>query len=113
MLHAHRRRRGDHGAGLRRGHDRGALRNVPGGRTAVCLPRRGVLRVRRPEDMSEFPYRERLYACMHPETYKYFFQRDAVGGVWQRLEQRYGAIRRNDAFRVMEIESERFLFRST
>ena len=63
--------------------------------------------------MSEAPYRERLYACMHPETYKYFFPKECVGQVWRMLEERYGAIRHNQPFRVIEIESERFLFRST
>jgi len=63
--------------------------------------------------MSGFPYRERLYACIHPETYKYFFHKDVVGEVWRALEGRYGAVRHNDGFHVIEIESERFLFRST
>ena len=63
--------------------------------------------------MSDFPYRERLYACMHPETYKYFFHKDTVEGVWRVLEERYGRVRENRPFRVVEIESERFLFRST
>ena len=63
--------------------------------------------------MSEGPYRERLYACMHPETYKYFFPKECVGTVWRMLEERYGAIRHNQPFRVIEIESDRFVIRST
>ena len=63
--------------------------------------------------MTPLPYRERLYACIHPETYKYFFQKDRVALVWQTLAGRYGAIVRNEAFRIMQIEGDRFLFRST
>jgi hypothetical protein len=77
------------------------------------MSRRRVLPVRRAEDVSEFPYRERLYACIHPETYKYFFHKDSIEGVWIVLEERYGPVLHNRPFRVIEIDSERFLFRST
>lgn len=59
------------------------------------------------------PYRALVHACARGGTYKYFFDKDAVVGVWKRLEARYGAVRRNDAFKTMEIESERLIVRAT
>jgi hypothetical protein len=57
--------------------------------------------------------RERVPACIHPDTFKYFLERDAVIPTWQRLSARYGAITRNDSFRTMEIATPRFLLRAT
>ncbi len=57
--------------------------------------------------------RERVPACVHPETYKYFLERDAVMAVWARLAERYGAPRRHAGFRTMEIGAPRFILRST
>lgn len=61
----------------------------------------------------DVPYREIVHACAFRETYKYFFPRERVAEVWGRLEGAYGAIRRNEAFKTMEIECATFLFRST
>lgn len=58
------------------------------------------------------PTRQRSYACIHPRTYKYFFERDKVQTVWQRLADRYGPISRNSSFGVMEIRAERFILRA-
>lgn len=58
------------------------------------------------------PYREAVPACIHAETYKYYFQRERVTPLWQALERRYGAVRMNGAFRMMEIEGEHFWLRS-
>lgn len=57
--------------------------------------------------------RERSYACIHPETYKYFFDVHEVRRVWAVLEASYGAITMTPGFGVMEIQGERFLFRAT
>ena len=57
-------------------------------------------------------HRERSYACIHPETYKYFFDVGEVRRVWGVLEQHYGPIRTTPGFGVIEIQSERFLFRA-
>jgi hypothetical protein len=59
------------------------------------------------------PYREKVLACSRGGTFKYFFPREEVGDVWRRLELHYGPIRKNDAMKTMEIESERFIFRAT
>ena len=59
------------------------------------------------------PYRELVHACARGGTYKYFFDKDEVLEVWQRLEGRYGVIRRNESFKTMEIESERLILRAT
>lgn len=59
------------------------------------------------------PTRERHYACIHPETYKYFFDKHEVREVWQRLAAAYGEVRRPPGFGVMEIQHERFILRST
>jgi hypothetical protein len=58
------------------------------------------------------PTRQRSYACIHPRTYKYFFERDEVQTVWQRLADRYGPISRDSSFGVMEIRAERFTLRA-
>ena len=58
-------------------------------------------------------HRERVPACVHPETYKYFLDREAVLATWQRLVDRYGEPRRNPGFRTMEIAAPRFMLRST
>lgn len=58
------------------------------------------------------PYRVRHFACIHPETYKYFFDRGDVAPVWKRLAEAYGELRRLSGFGVMEIQGERFIFRA-
>ena len=54
-----------------------------------------------------------MHACARGGTYKYFFDRSEVADIWRRLESTYGPIRRNDAFKTIEIESDRLIFRST
>jgi lauroyl/myristoyl acyltransferase len=58
-------------------------------------------------------HRERSYACIHPETYKYFFEVHEVRRVWAVLEASYGSIIVTPGFGIMEIQAERFLFRAT
>ncbi len=57
--------------------------------------------------------RERVPACVHPETYKYFLDRDAVLPTWARLAARYGEPRRDPSFRTMEVVAPRFRVRAT
>lgn len=57
--------------------------------------------------------RERVPACVHPETYKYFLERDEVVATWQRLVARYGEPRRDLSFRTMEVVAPRFRVRAT
>ncbi len=59
------------------------------------------------------PHRERMHACIHPETYKYFFDRDDVLRVWGALEREFGAVRYDQRLRVMEIRSRELILRST
>ncbi len=59
------------------------------------------------------PSRARHHACIHPETYKYFFARREVAAVWDRLAAAYGEIRRGGPFGIIEIHSPRFIFRAT
>jgi hypothetical protein len=54
-----------------------------------------------------------MYACAHPQTYKYFFPREVVEEVWGRLSETFGPVQRNDSFRVMEIASPHFTVRAT
>jgi hypothetical protein len=61
----------------------------------------------------EFPYRQRHRACIHPETYKYFFARAQVAAVWARLIDAYGAPRALPSVHVVEIETPRLLLRAT
>lgn len=58
-------------------------------------------------------HREKVPACVHPETYKYFLDRDAVIPTWHKLAARYGAPRHNPSFRTMEIVAPRFTLRAT
>ena len=58
-------------------------------------------------------HRERVPACVHPETYKYFLDRDAVLPTWARLAARYGEPRRDPSFRTMEVVAPRFRVRAT
>ena len=75
----------------------------------------GVVRVPGGEGLSPArgPYRELVHACSRGGTFKYFFPRDEVRPVWDRLAAEYGAVRRNDVMKTMEIESARFILRST
>lgn len=57
-------------------------------------------------------HRERSYACIHPETYKYFFAVDEVRRVWGLLESHYGPIETTPGFGVIQIQAERFVFRA-
>mgnify|MGYP000008068766 CR=1 FL=1 len=57
--------------------------------------------------------REKVPACVHPETYKYYLEREAVMETWRRLAERYGQPRRHPGFRTMEISAPRFILRST
>lgn len=57
--------------------------------------------------------RERVPACIHPDTFKYFLAREAVLATWARLVARYGELRRDPAFRTMEVVGPRFTVRST
>jgi hypothetical protein len=57
-------------------------------------------------------HREWSYACIHPETYKYFFAKDEVRRVWGVLEACYGPITTTPGFGVIEIRAARFLFRA-
>ena len=59
------------------------------------------------------PYRELHRACIHPETYKYYFARAEVAAVWTRLQAAYGAPRLLPSVHVVEIETPRLLLRAT
>lgn len=56
--------------------------------------------------------RQRVHACIHPETFKYFFPRSRVLALWAEIETRYGAPTTQGAFRIMELETEHFWLRS-
>jgi len=58
-------------------------------------------------------HRERVYACIHPETYKYYLPRNLVLSTWKRLERQYGAAVTTPGFGVVEIRTPAFLLRST
>lgn len=59
------------------------------------------------------PYRELVPMCATKDTYKYFLARDAVEPTWTRLASRYGEVRRNESFKTIEIECDKFFLRST
>lgn len=57
------------------------------------------------------PKRIKIEACIHPETYQYFFEADEAQSVWARLEQHYGPIKKN-SFDVQWIECKALMFKS-
>lgn len=57
-------------------------------------------------------HRERSYACIHPETYKYFFAKDEVQRAWRTLAACYGPVTTTPGFGVIEIRATRFIFRA-
>lgn len=57
--------------------------------------------------------RERVRACIHPETFKYFVARDDVLDTWSRLSRAYGEPVVTDGFGVVEIRHPRFFIRAT
>jgi hypothetical protein len=59
-----------------------------------------------------FPYRERSYACIHPHTFKYYFERSSVIPLWRALSARFGGVEVNRGFNVMQIDSGVFLLRA-
>lgn len=52
-------------------------------------------------------------ACIHPDTYKYFFPRARVREVWARLQSRYGPISARPGLGVMEIQHRKLILRAT
>lgn len=57
--------------------------------------------------------RERVHACIHPETYKYFLPKEDVLAAWKRLAQAYGEPVVTPGFGVVEIRTRTLLLRST
>ena len=56
--------------------------------------------------------RQRAYACIHPETYKYYFDAASVLDVWRRLAERYGPIEKLSGFGSIRIDAPRLHFRA-
>ena len=59
------------------------------------------------------PYRLRVHACIHPETYKYYLDRASVWPTWQALARAFGPIAKNVAFGTQEILTPALIIRST
>lgn len=57
--------------------------------------------------------RERVYSCIHADTYKYFLPREIVLDTWKRLESKYGRAVTSPGFGVVEIRTPALLLRST
>jgi len=62
--------------------------------------------------MSEPLRRIKAYSCIGPDTDKYYLPDDEVAAIWGLLERKYGAVRRDEIFRLMEIRSSAFIFRA-
>lgn len=56
--------------------------------------------------------RERVWNCVHPDTFKYYLDRDDVIATWRRLAARYGAPSAPSSFGVVEIHTERLWIRA-
>lgn len=60
----------------------------------------------------KFPFRTRVHACIHPETYKYFLLADDALDTWKRCAAWLDRpIAQNPALPLMEIEAEELLLR--
>ena len=58
------------------------------------------------------PFRVPVPACIHPETYKYFLEPDAVEAAWAGLAARFGQARRIAGVGLRQIDGERLIIRS-
>ena len=56
--------------------------------------------------------RVKAHRCITPEAYKYYFPGNQVSEIWALLEEKYGPVRRDEIFHVMEIRSSAFIFRA-
>lgn len=56
--------------------------------------------------------RERVHACAHPDTFKYYLPKGEVFGVWRALVARYGEVSGPSSFGVVEVRSERLWLRA-
>jgi len=61
----------------------------------------------------KFPFRRRVPACIHPVTYKYFLEPDAVEGAWGGRACAFGEVRRIAGLGLRQIDNDRFVIRST
>ena len=61
----------------------------------------------------KYPYRMKVPACIHPETYKYFLDPSRVQSVWRELARNYGERREVTSVNTVEIDGARLLFRAT
>jgi len=59
-----------------------------------------------------FPYRMKVYACIHPETYKYFLDPVEVDSVWKELARAFGERREVSSVKTVEIDGTRLLVRA-
>ncbi len=55
------------------------------------------------------PFRRRVHGCIHPDTYKYFFDAASVERVWHRLEGALGAAEVVPGVRIRRIETAELL----
>ena len=62
--------------------------------------------------MSRTLRRVKAHRCTGPDTYKYYFRGNQVSEIWTLLEEKFGPVRRDENFRVMEIRSSAFIFRA-
>lgn len=58
-------------------------------------------------------YREWVQACIHPQTYKYYFPREQIEAVWRALQRSYGPAVHNPGFGTIGIQTPALIFRST
>lgn len=59
------------------------------------------------------PFRELVPSCKTATSFRYYFEKEKCGQIWELLEKYYGPIRRNDTFKTQEIEAEYLHFRAT
>lgn len=58
-------------------------------------------------------FRRDVYACIHPETYKYFLDPSCKKTVWSELEKHFGPARVIAGFGILEMSNHALLLRST
>lgn len=60
-----------------------------------------------------YPYREPVYTCVEPDTYRYYVAPEAIPEVWRVLGEKYGRVVENKGFRTRQIVCDVFLIRAS
>ncbi len=63
--------------------------------------------------MSAVLFRKKDYACVHPETYKYFLEASETERIWREIAAHIGPLKRNSSLGTLEVCGKHLWFRAT